>query len=100
MGQLTEKQYEFLKGYRPVNRMITSEDEVDLISETLNLCELSFDERNQVRNKVVRFYTELSELYIEYDEYGQYKQRLNEFWNVISAMQSVTSVIDYYKYQD
>lgn len=100
MGQLTEKQYEFLKGYRPANRMITSEDEIDLISETLNLCELSYDERTHVRNKVVRFYTELSELYIEYDEHGQYKQRLDEFWSIINAMQSVTSVIDFYKYQD
>ena len=99
MEQLTEKQYEFLKGYRPVNRMFTSEAEIDLISETLNLCELSFNERTQVRNEVVRFYTELSELYIEYNEYGQFKRRLDGFWGIFTAMQSVTTVIDYYKYQ-
>ncbi len=89
----------FLNSYKPVNQMFTSEDEIDLISETLNLCELSFDERCKIRNEVVRYYTELMENEIIYDENGEYKGRTDKYWDLITSMQSVTTVIDYYKYQ-
>jgi hypothetical protein len=89
----------FLKNYKPTNQMFTSEDEIDLISETLNLCELSFEERTRTRNEVVRYYSELMEGEIIYDENGEYKGRTDKYWELITSMQSVTMVIDYYKYQ-
>jgi hypothetical protein len=79
--------------------MFTSEDEIDLISETLNLCELSFEERTRTRNEIVRFYDNLMETEIIYDENGEYKGRTDKYWDLITSMQSVTTVIDYYKYQ-
>lgn len=90
---------DFLNSYKPANDMFTSEDEADLISETLNLCELSFEERCKTRNDVVRYYTELMENEIIYDETGEYKGRTDKYWDLIQSMQSVTTVIDYYKYQ-
>ena len=88
----------FLKNYKPASQMFTSEDEADLISETLNLCELSFEERCQIRNEVVRYYTELMDAEVVYEN-GEYKGRTNKFWDLMQSMQSVTTVIDYYKYQ-
>lgn len=90
---------DFLNSYKPANDMFTSEDEADLISETLNLCELSFEERCRTRNEVVRYYTELMENEIIYNEIGEYKGRTDKYWDLIQSMQSVTTVIDYYKYQ-
>lgn len=89
----------FLNSYKPKNRMFTSDNEIELISETLNLCELSFEERCNTRNEVVRYYTELMENEIIYDETGEYKGRTDKYWDLIQSMQSVTTVIDYYKYQ-
>jgi hypothetical protein len=89
----------FLNSYKPENRMFTSDDEIDLISETLNLPELDFDERTKIRNEVVRYYTELMENEIIYDENGEYKGRTDKYWDLMLSMQSVTTVIDYYKYQ-
>lgn len=95
----TDVFYEFLKSYKPANNMFTSEDEADLISETLNLCELSFEDRCLTRNEVVRYYTELMDAEVIYDENNQYKGRTNKFWDLMQSMQSITTVIDYYKYQ-
>jgi hypothetical protein len=89
----------FLKNYKPENQMFTSEDEIDLISETLNLPELDFEERCKTRNEVVRFYDDLMEAEIIYDNNGEYKGRTDKYWELITSMQSVTTVIDYYKYQ-
>jgi hypothetical protein len=91
--------YNFLNSYKPANRVFTSEDEIDLISETLNLCELSFDEQTRVRNEIVRYYTDLMEKEIIYDENGEYKGRTNKCWDLMQSMQSITTVIDYYKYR-
>ena len=95
----TDSIYNFLNSYKPANDMFTSEDEADLISETLNLCELSFEERTRTRNEVVRYYTELMDGEVVYDENGEYKGRTNKFWDLMQSMQSITTVIDYYKYQ-
>lgn len=95
----TDVFYEFLKNYKPVSRMFTSEDEIDLISETLNLPELGFEERCRTRNEVVRYYTELMDAEVIYDENNQYKGRTNKFWELLNSMNSVTTVIDFYKYQ-
>lgn len=95
----TESFYEFLKNYKPENEMFTSEDEIDLISETLNLPELDFEERCRTRNEVVRYYTELMDAEVIYDENNQYKGRTDKFWKLLNSMQSITTVIDYYKYQ-
>ena len=89
----------FLKNYKPASQMFTSEDEADLISETLNLCELSFEDRCRTRNEIVRYYTELMDAEVIYDENGEYKGRTNKFWDLMQSMQSITTVIDYYKYQ-
>lgn len=94
-----ESIYEFLKNYKPANRMFTSEDEIDLISETLNLPELDAEERCRTRNEVVRYYDELMDAEVIYDENGEYKCRTDKYWELINSMQSVTTVIDYYKYQ-
>lgn len=95
----TESFYDFLKNYKPENQMFTSEDEIDLISETLNLPELDFEERCRTRNEVVRYYTELMDAEVIYDENNQYKGRTDKFWELLNSMQSITTVIDYYKYQ-
>lgn len=95
----TDVFYEFLKNYKPVSRMFTSEDEIDLISETLNLPELDFEERCRTRNEVVRYYTELMDAEVIYDENNQYKGRTDKFWELLNSMNSVTTVIDFYKYQ-
>lgn len=95
----TEVFYKFLKNYKPASRMFTSEDEIDLISETLNLPELDFKERCRTRNEVVRYYTELMDAEVIYDENNEYKGRTDKYWDLINSMQSVTTVIDYYKYQ-
>lgn len=94
-----ESIYEFLRNYKPQNRMFTSEDEIDLISETLNLTELDFESRTRLRNEVVKFYDESMEDEIIYDNNGEYKGRTDKYWDLIQSMQSVTTVIDYYKYQ-
>ena len=95
----TEEFYDFLKNYKPSFRMFTSEEEIDLICETLKLPEMSFEERCRTRNEVVRYYTELVEAEIIYDENNQYKGRTDKCWELMNSMQSVTTVIDYYKYQ-
>lgn len=95
----TDSIYNFLNSYKPANSMFTSEDEIDLISETLNLCELSFEDRCRTRNEIVRYYTELMDAEVIYDENGEYKGRTNKFWDLMQSMQSITTVIDYYKYQ-
>lgn len=95
----TDSICKFLNDYKPENRMFTSEDEIDLISETLKLYELSYDERCKMRNEVVRYYAELMENEIIYDENGEYKGRTHKYWDLMQSMQSVTTVIDYYKYQ-
>ena len=33
------------------------------------------------------------------DENNQYKGRTDKFWDLVNSMNSVTTVIDYYKYQ-
>jgi len=95
----TDVFYEFLKNYKPASRMFTSEDEIDLISETLNLPDLDAEERCRTRNEVVRYYTELMDAEVIYDENNQYKGRTDKFWDLVNSMNSVTTVIDYYKYQ-
>lgn len=95
----TESFYEFLKNYKPASRMFTSEDEIDLISETLNLPDLDAEGRYRTRNEVVRYYTELMDAEVIYDENNQYKGRTDKFWDLVNSMNSVTTVIDYYKYQ-
>ena len=95
----SETIYDFLKNYKPASRMFTSEDEIDLISETLLLPELSFEERTLTRNEVVRYYTELMDVEVIYDENGEYKGRTDKFWDLLNSMNSVTTVIDFYKYQ-
>ena len=95
----TEVFYEFLKNYKPASRMFTSEDEIDLISETLNLPDLDAEGRCITRNEVVRYYTELMDAEVIYDENNQYKGRTDKFWDLVNSMNSVTTVIDYYKYQ-
>ena len=95
----SETIYNFLKNYKPASQMFTSEDEIDLISETLLLSELSFDERCKIRNEVVRYYTELMDGEVIYDENNQYKGRTDKFWELLNSMNSVTTVIDFYKYQ-
>jgi hypothetical protein len=79
--------------------MFTSEDEIDLISKTLNLSELDDEGRYRTRNEVVRYYTELMDAEVIYDENNEYKCRTDKYWDLINSMQSVTTVIDYYKYK-
>lgn len=97
-ANFTDVFYKFLNTYKPVSRMLTSEDEIDLISETLNLSELDADERCRTRNEVVRYYNELMDAEVIYDENSQYKGRTDKYWDLVNSMNSITSVIDYYRF--
>lgn len=94
-----ESIYEFLKGYAPKNRMFTSEEEICLIADKLNLSNLTYEESVNTRNEVVRFYDNLMDAEIIYNEHGEYKGRTDKFWELVNSMNSVTTVIDYYKFK-
>lgn len=79
--KLSEKQMEFLKGYMPSDRHFTIEEEIAKIREIIPATQ-------ECRNAVVKFYDELFES-AENREKG---------YDYMTAMQSVTTVIDHVRY--
>lgn len=85
---------EFLKSYKPEDRHFTSCEEMYLITKKLGLSSKSFEELQEVRNKVVRFYSDI--MTEEIEKYGRLTDREMD---MMSAMQSVTAVIDNLMYR-
>lgn len=79
--KLSEKQMEFLKCYMPSDRHFTSEEDIVKIREIIPATQAC-------RNAVVKFYDELFES-AETREKG---------YDYMTAMQSVTTVIDHVRY--
>lgn len=82
----------FLKGYMPVDKHFTSFEEIELIENQLSLKGLSKEEIDAVRNTVVMFYDNLM------DNEFELNGRTEKYYDFVTAMQSVTSVIDNYIY--
>lgn len=84
----------FLAGYKPEDDMYTSIEEIKLVTDKLGLNWMSIDELCKTRDQVVKVYRDLMEdhrVAIGMDD---------RFFNLMTAMQSVTSVIDYVKIQN
>lgn len=77
----------FLNTYKPANERFTSFEEMALIEEKLNLKSVDLFE---TRNKVVQFYSDKMQFEREHGL---------DYWDTMTAMQSVTAVIDHFKIQ-
>lgn len=88
--ELTQEQVSFLNEYEPEDDMFTSNEEVELVSQALNLENSGEYYLNAIRNTVVEFYSDLCEKI--HEETGKFA---NNKW---TAMQSVTAVIDNSKF--
>ena len=75
------EQINFLESYCPENSLFTSPEEIQRIKRELNIGELYSEDKYDLRNEVVKFYRELL-------------QETNDM-KYMTAMQSVTTVIDY-----
>lgn len=82
----------FLKGYMPADKYFTSFEEIELVENQFGLKGLSREEIDAVRNTVVMFYNNLMDNELEFNG------RTEQYYNFITAMQSVTAVIDNYIY--
>ena len=83
---------QFLKGYMPADKYFTSFKEIELVENKLGLKGLSREEIDAVRNTVVMFYDNLM------DNEFELNGRTEKYYDFVTAMQSVTSVIDNYIY--
>lgn len=97
MEILNSSRKEFLKNYLPENQLFTSELEIELIKDKFNLMNYTPEMLIELRNDVVRFYDDLMDNEMEWDDEG-ILHRTSKFDDYLVAMQSVTSVIDYIKY--
>lgn len=79
--KLSEKQMEFLKGYMPSDRHFTSKEDIVKIREIIPAT-------LECRNAVVEFYDELIES----------AENIEKGYDYMTAMQSVTAVIDHVRY--
>ena len=82
----TEKQ--FLANYRPADEHFTSSEEIEQVAKALNLKEMANEQLHDTRDAVVKLYDE--KLDAEFVD----GKRTENFWGVMSAMQSVVAVID------
>ncbi len=82
----TEKQ--FLANYRPADEHFTSNKELEQVVKALNLKGMIAEQLRETRNAVVKLYDE------KLDAELVDGKRTENFWRVMSAMQSVTAVID------
>lgn len=89
---------DFLMSYQPADEHITSHPEIYKIGRIFNLINISDEMRQEIRNNVVKFYNRLMDNEIIYDENGKYNGRTDQWWKYSTAMMSVTTAIDYYKY--
>ena len=79
---LTNEQIEFLNSYFPKNDFFTTNEECELVINTLGLNKLSLYEMCECRNAVVRFYSN--------------KRHTDCLGDYMTPMMSVTAVIDHY----
>lgn len=91
---LTENIKLFLIEYVPKSQRFTSKDEIDLISNKLNLNELSITELMELRDIIVEFYSSLFDKETYVDNNGTI-HATEEYWKTQRSMQSVVSVIDF-----
>lgn len=82
---------DWLADYKPQDEHFTSDEEMKMIAEKLNLATLTNAELQEKRNEVVRFYHKLVEDAIMA---GDHEKR----WNLSDGLMSVTAVIDHYKF--
>ena len=84
-------QEKFLNEYKPENRMFTSDKEIYAVKNVFCLSKMNYKELMNLRDNIVLFYgkkldkTRLSDIK-EHDKFMQ-------------AMQSITTVIDFFIYQ-
>jgi hypothetical protein len=76
----------------PEDRHFTSFEEIELVEKQLGLKGLSREEIDAVRNTVVLFYENLM------DNEFELNGRTEKYYDVSTAMMSVTGVIDNYIY--
>lgn len=91
--EFRNEQIEFLTGYCPEDDFFTSNKEIEIVANNLELSEKTTDELRAIRNSVVKFYTELED-----NEFNIEGKRTDKFWKFHTAMMSVTAVIDNYIY--
>ena len=75
-----------LKDYTPKDRHFTSKEEIDYISDLLNLKELNVEEMRSLRNIVVLYYDELR------NGLSRTNRKWEDYWQ---GMMSVTAIIDH-----
>lgn len=88
----------FLMNYQPADEHFTSNDEINMIGKFFNLININREDRQEIRNNVVKFYVHLMDNEIMYDENGKYNGRTDQYWKYSIAMMSVTAAIDYFIY--
>ena len=88
----------FLVNYQPADEHFTSNDEINMIGNFFNLININREDRQEIRNNVVKFYDHLMDNEIMYDKNGKYNGRTDQYWKYSNAMMSVTAAIDYFIY--
>ena len=100
MVEFSEEVKSFLFSYKPEDEFITSLSEIKQIREVLDLesCK-SVDDFTAIRNTVVKYYKDLKDEYVEYDNTGKQSIRdIDRFFQLSNSMMSVTAVINHYIY--
>ena len=82
---------DWLKDYQPKDKHFTSEEEIKMIAEKLDLAGLTNEQLKDKRDEIVLFYDKLIEDAIMA---GDHEKR----WNLSDGLMSVTAVIDHFKY--
>lgn len=90
---LTPEQEQFLESYCPKDDWCTTTDEMEAVETALFGENVKTDLLQPMRNAVVLFYSNLKKVEIERN--GQSER----FWSLMTAMMSVTAVIDNLKFQ-
>ena len=91
--------YQFLANYYPSNKHYTSEFDIKRIVNNLGIEDASKDELKELRNTVVKYYNEILDTEIYFDENNNYIGRSEKYYKYLESLQSVTTVIDHYIYK-
>ena len=95
----TTTQWDFILNYTPANAHFTSPEEMEKIAEVFGFKHRSYPELKNLRDNIVTTYTAMMDNAIIYDENGEYQGRTKGFYRCMSAMQSITVVIDHEIYK-
>ena len=90
----TTSQWDFILNYTSANAHFTSPEEMTQISDVFGFKYRSYPELKALRNNIVATYTAMMDNAIIYDKNGKYQGRTEGFYKHMSAMQSITAVID------